>query len=602
MGNDAQDGVAWIASGETVVAEQHVARRLAAILCADVAGYTRLTGADEEGTIARLRALRHELIDPLIATHRGRVVKRTGDGTLVEFSSVVDALRCAIEVQRGLAPRNAVLPEAMRILFRVGINVGDVVVEGDDLLGDTVNIAARLEGIAEPGGICLSEDAWRQVKDRVAADYVDRGEQSLKNVARPVRVFSVGLPGPVAALPAAAPTLPDRPSIAVLPFQNMSGDADQEYFCDGMVEDIITGLSRIKWLLVIARNSSFVYKGKPIDVKQVGRELDVRYVLEGSVRKAGNRVRITGQLVEAQSGAHLWAERYDRPLDDIFALQDEITLAVVGAIEPSLRTAEIERVKRKRPDSLDAYDLVLRALPLVEARNPQEVVQAIPLLERAIDLDPRYTLAHGLLAQAHHLNYHFGARNEEDRAAAVTHAQVVLAIGADDAEALAYAAFVIAQTGHDMATAIDAFERAIALSPSLAIAHSTLAVALTNLGKAKEAIEPAERAIRLSPHGIAELQAYGALCGANFLLERYPEAVAAGRRQAQGRPRFAVAHFILAACLGRMGHIEEAKECAARGIALDPDFTMPGFVRRFLMAPDVAAKWASALRDLGLPE
>src|SRR5260221_300691 len=358
-------------------------RKLAAILAADVVGYSRLAGADEDRTLARLRALRSDLIDPTIAVHKGRVVKRTGDGALVEFRSVVDAVRCAIEVQNGMVERNAGLPPERRIEFRIGIHLGDVVEESDgDLMGDGINIASRLEGVASPGTICLSEDAYRQVRARLDLAVSDLGETKLKNIVEPMRVYSleVGLaskPKPatqaepiVAVEPRATLALPDRPSIAVLPFANMSGDAEQDYFADGMVEDIITGLSRIKWLFVIARNSSFVYKGKSVDVKQAGRELGVRYVLEGSVRKVSNRVRVTGQVVEAETGRHVWAERYDRTLDDIFALQDELTMSVVAAIEPSLRQAEIERVKRKRPDNLDAYDLVLRAIPDVYPGMP----------------------------------------------------------------------------------------------------------------------------------------------------------------------------------------------------------------------------------------
>jgi adenylate cyclase len=584
---------------------ERVERRLAAILTADVAGYSRLMGADEEGTLAALRLIRRELGDPKIAEHRGRIVKTTGDGLLVEFPSVVDAVRCAVEVQRAMAERNADVPADRRIEFRIGIHQGDVIVEDGDIFGDGVNLAARLESLAEPGNICVSDRVQADTMGKVDVTFDDLGERQLKNIARPVRAFAVrvGVEPSYPPAPARpAMPLPDKPSIAVLPFQNMSDDAEQEYFADGIVEDIITGLSRIKWLLVIARNSSFIYKGKSVDVKQIGRELDVRYVLEGSVRKAGNRVRITGQLVETQSGAHLWAERYDRPLDDIFALQDEITLSVVGAIAPSLRTAEIERVKRKRPESLDAYDLVLRALPLVEAGNPQEAAQAIPLLERAVDLAPGYALAHGLLAEAHHLKYQFGARSEEDRAASVAHARRVLATGADDPEALSYAAFVIGLDAHDHATAIDTFYRAIALSPSLANAHGQLATVLVRLGKAQEAIEHAEWAVRLSPHGLAALRGYSALSHAYFLLERYAEAATAGRRYAQGRPRFAPAHFVLAACLGRMGHIQEAKECVARGLALDPDFTIGSLMRRLSMLPDVAAKWAAPMRELALPE
>jgi adenylate cyclase len=582
------------------LADERVPRRLAAILAADVVGYSRLVGADEAGTIARLKALRRDLIDPAIAAEGGRIVKTTGDGILIEFPSVVAAVQCAAAVQAGMAGRNRDVAEERRIEFRVGINLGDIVVDGDDILGDGVNVAARLEGMAPAGGICVSDIVHDQVRGKLPFAFADLGEQSLKNIARPLRVWRLE-PGD-AAPASAGPALPDKPSIAVLPFQNMSGDPEQEYFADGMVEEIITGLSRIKWLFVIARNSSFVYKGRAVDVKQIGRELGVGYVLEGSVRKAGNRVRITGQLIEAQTGAHLWAERYDRPLDDIFALQDEITLAVVGAIEPSLRAAEIERVKRKRPDSLDAYDLVLRALPLVEAGSPDETAHAVPLLERAIALAPEYAAAHGLLAECHHLRFQFGTRREEDRVAAIAHARTVLATGADDAEALANAAFVIALDEHDIATALDTFDRAIALSPSLASAYSQVAVVLGNLGRAEQALERAERALRLNPIGLAALRAYSALSIANFLLECYPEAVSAARRFAQGRPRFSNAHVILAACLSRMGQTPEAKQAAARVLALDPNFTVTSFTQRLMMEPEVARRWGSALCDLGLPE
>jgi adenylate cyclase len=359
-------------------------RKIAAILAADVVGYSRLAGADEDRTLARLRALRSDLIDPTVAVHQGRVVKRTGDGALVEFRSVVDAVRCAIEVQRGMVERNAGLPPERRIDFRIGIPLGDIVEESDgDLMGDGVNISARLEGIAEPGGICLSNAAYEQVRDKLKESFVDLGEQTLKNIARPVRVYRLDLvpkAAHVSEAPRPALALPDKPSIAVLPFQNLSGDPEQEYFADGMVEDIITGLSRIKWLFVIARNSSFAYKGKSPDIRQVGRELGVRYVLEGSVRKAADRIRVSAQLIDAATGAHLWAERFDRKADDIFLLQDEITLSVVGAIEPSLRLAEVERVKRKRPDSLDAYDLALRAQPDVFSGMPQRAKKALELL------------------------------------------------------------------------------------------------------------------------------------------------------------------------------------------------------------------------------
>ena len=363
-------------------------RRLAAILAADVAGYSRLIGADEEGTLNRLRAIRAEIIDPKIIEHRGRIVKTTGDGLLVEFSSVVDALRCATEWQTGMTERNASAPDDNRIEFRIGVHQGDIVVEDGDILGDGVNVAARLEGLAEPGGICLSARVQEDVAGRLDLTFDDIGEQSLKNIARPVRVYRVGIataenrPKVTPTESRVALTLPDKPSIAVLPFQNMSGDPEQEYFADGMVEEIITALSRIRWLFVIARNSTFTYKGQGVDVKQVGRELGVRYVLEGSVRKAGGRVRITGQLINAITGTHIWANRFDGSLADVFDLQDQIATSVAGVIEPTLRQAEIERARRKRPDSLDAYDLYLRALPSPTRRCPKMPTRRSDILSR----------------------------------------------------------------------------------------------------------------------------------------------------------------------------------------------------------------------------
>ena len=354
-------------------------RRLAAIVAADVAGYSRLVGADEEGTLAALTALRRELAHPKIEEHHGRIVRTTGDGLLVEFASVVDAVRCAVEVQRDMAQRNGPVPIDRRIEFRIGINLGDIINDGDDIFGDGVNIAARLEALAEPGGICVSRVVRDQVRDKLPIGFEDRGEQRVKNIARPVRIYRVLLDAGAKAVassspePAtrAQPPFPDRPSIAVLPFQNMSGDPEQEYFADGMVEEIITALSRIRWLFVIARNSSFAYKGRAIDKKQVGRELGVRYVLEGSVRKAGNRVRITAQLIEALDGAHLWADRFDGSLEDIFDLQDKVASSVAGVIEPALQAAETARSANRPTHDLTAYDLYLRAYEIVlEGSSP----------------------------------------------------------------------------------------------------------------------------------------------------------------------------------------------------------------------------------------
>src|SRR5438105_13310774 len=373
-------------------------RRLAAILATDVAGYSRLIGIDEEGTLDRLKAIRAELIDPMINEHRGRIVKTTGDGLLVEFGSVVDALRCATEWQRAMPHRHTGTPVDDRIEFRIGINVGDVVVEDSDIFGDGVNVAARLEALAKPGGICVSRVVRDQVRDKLEVEFNDRGEQRVKNIARPIRVFDVRIADAPATLTSAVPerttlALPDKPSIAVLSFQNMSGDPEQEYFADGMVEDIITALSRIRWLFVIARNSSFTYKGQAVDVKRVGRELGVRYVLEGSVRKAGGRVRITAQLIDAETGAHLWADRFDGSLEDVFELQDQVAASVAGIIEPNLEAAEIERARLKGPDSLDSYDLYLRALPEAREMTAESNARALGLLRRSIELSPGYAPA-----------------------------------------------------------------------------------------------------------------------------------------------------------------------------------------------------------------
>jgi len=362
-------------------------RRLAAILAADVAGYSRLIGADEGGTLDRLRALRRELLDPKIAEHRGRLVKTTGDGLLVEFGSLVDALRCAVEVQSEMTGHNTGVPPNKRIELRIGINVGDIVVEGGDIFGDGVNVAARLEGLAEPGGICVSARVQEDAAGKLDLAFEDIGEQQLKNIARPVRVFGAVIGQKPVPEPALA--LPDKPSIAVLPFANMSGDAEQEYFADGMVEEIITALSRIRWLFVIARNSSFTYKGQAVDVKQVGRELGVRYVLEGSVRKAGNRVRITGQLIDATTGAHLWADRFDGSLEDVFDLQDKVASSVAGVIEPALQAAETARSANRPTTDLTAYDLYLRAYAM-SLSSAARFPDPLGLVEQAIARDPRY--------------------------------------------------------------------------------------------------------------------------------------------------------------------------------------------------------------------
>src|SRR6266446_3133298 len=420
------------------------ARRLAAILAADVAGYSRLMGADEEGTAQALREHR-AAADPLIAHHGGRIVKTTGDGVLIEFSSVVGAVQCAVGLQKLAAERNAGSPGDRRMEWRIGIHLGDVLVEGDDILGDGVNIAAHLEGIAEPGGICISEDAFRQVRGKVEAEFADIGEQSLKNIARPLRVYRAGAAAApeVPAAPATALPLPDKPSIAVLPFANMSGDLEQEYFVDGMVEEIITALSQIRWLFVIARNSTLTYKGRAVDVKEVGRELGVRYVLEGSVRKAGTQVRITGQLIDALTGTHLWAGRFDGSLEDVFELQDRVAVSVAGVIEPALQAAEMRSSARPTID-LTAYDLYLRALAVVFPITKERVFEALGLLEQALAIDRRYALALSWAAICHMWLFREGWAEAPDanRRKAGDLARLALEPAEDDPRILANAALV----------------------------------------------------------------------------------------------------------------------------------------------------------------
>ncbi len=577
-----------------------VERRLAAILAGDVAGYSRMMGADEEGTLLRLNAHRREFLEPKIAEHRGRIVKRTGDGVLVEFASAVDATRCAVEIQRGMIERNASVPEAKRVELRIGIHIGDVIIEDGDIFGDGVNIAARLESSAKPGGICISDDVYRQVHGKLDANFQDGGEQELKNISRPVRIYRLQSGGSVAE--AAALALPDRPSIAVLPFQNLSGDPEQEYFADGMVEDIITGLSRIKWLFVIARNSTFTYRGRAVDVKQVGRELGVRYVLEGSVRKAMDRVRITGQLIDSATGTHVWAERYDRKFDDIFALQDEITLSVVGAIEPSLRLAEAERVKRKRPDSLDAYDLVLQAQAAVYTRMPGPSTKALVLLERALALDPSYALAHAYAAECHHSIYLRGELHEENRTASIRHAEAAIEYGQDDALALTFAGFVIGMDKHDRAAAFSAFEAALTISPSSAVTYIQGSVILALSGEADRAIEWAERGLRLSPLDPWRSSALVGLAFAYFHHARYEDAVAVARKAAQASPGFSIPHMVFAASLAKIGRADEAKAAAARVLQLQAGFRYSRFLASAGCTPPLAASLSEALHAAGLPQ
>jgi adenylate cyclase len=455
------------------VAEQRVQRRLAAILAADVAGYSRLIGSDEIGTVDALKALRREIVDPTIAEHNGRIVKTTGDGMLVEFASVVDAVNCAMGVQGKMAESNG--SATQRLTFRIGINVGDIIIDGDDILGDGVNIAARVENECEPGGVCVSGNAFEQVRGKTGFAFEDLGERALKNIDRPVRLYAARAAATPSSANRSAKTqralpLPNRAAIAVLPFTNMSGNREQEYFSDGISEDIITALSKLRSFSVIARNSSFVYKGKSVHIKQVADELGVGYVVEGSVRRGGDRVRITAQLNDATTGRHVWAERYDRELADVFAVQDEITEAIVASIEPRLYAAENFRTSRKPPDSMDAWELLMRAMSHFWRVTQEDNVIAQALLEKAVAIDPNYGRALGLLATSHCFCAHMGW---EDIAtvAPIAERAALAAIAADSEDPWAHSALGSVHMGmRRFDDSLAAFETALRLNPSFSIA------------------------------------------------------------------------------------------------------------------------------------
>lgn len=565
-------------------------RRLAAILAADVVGFSRLIGADEAGTLARLRMLHAEVVEPLMAEHHGRVFKTTGDGVLAEFASVVQALRCAIGMQERL--------RGHEMQLRIGVHQGDVVVEGGDLLGDGVNVAARLEGMAEPGGICISGRVREDAVGKLTLEVEDLGEPELKNIAQRYRVFRVRPGTPERQVMA----LSSKPSLAVLPFQNMSGDAEQEYFVDGIVEDIITGLSRIRWLYVAARNSTFTYKGRQVDIKEAGRKLGVRYILEGSLRKAGSRVRLTGQLIECETGMHVWAERYDRALGDIFELQDELTANVVGAIEPNLRHAEIERVKRKRPDSLDAYDLYLRALPLAHISMPNEAGQALALLERALAFEPDYPAAHATAAWCHEMRYMRDGQRDADRRAAIEHARAAIEGGADDAGTLSAAGFTIGLVAHDYPTAMRLIDQALDLTGASAQALWMGATVLVHAGDFARAVEYCERGLRVTPFGRDTSYLYLALAMAHCGSGDFEAAVAACVKGILTNPRFSLGHAMHAAALYSLGRTEEANAAATRVLECEPAFTVSGFVRSHAGHPEIWQPFGDAMRGAGLPE
>jgi adenylate cyclase len=579
---------------------QRTERKLAAILAADVVGYSRLMGHDEEGTLRRLKAHLGELVEPHIAAHRGRIVKRTGDGLLADFASAVEAVRCAVAIQAGMADRNRAAEDGSRIEFRIGINLGDVIIEGDDIYGDGVNIAARLESLADPGGIFVSRAVRDSVRDKLGIMLEDLGEKPVKNIARPVRVFRIGRAN--GGEPASPPAVPDRPSIAVLPFANMSGDAEQEYFSDGISEDLITDLSKVSALFVIARNSSFTYKGRSVKVQEVGRELGVRFVLEGSIRKAGNRVRITAQLVDAQSGGHLWADRFDRELTDIFATQDEVVQKIVEALAVKLSKVERQDLRRDETRSLEAYESWLRARQLLGRGTRETIAQARALHRRAIELDPNFCSPHVGLAFAAVSDYvnawiadAASALDEGERWAR-------RAIELDERQPGGHVALgnvLVWRRRYDEALA--QLHRAVELDTNYAQGHALLGMALMYSGHAAEALDALATSIRLDPHYpniVLHLMAQ-----AHFSLGHDETAASHLLERIARNPNTDASRMLLAAAFGHLGRTDEARAAWSGLREVNPDFSLAQRAR-VLPYKDPAdfQRIVDGLAKAGLPE
>ena len=585
------------------MADERLQRRLAAILSADVVGYSRLMGIDEAGTLARLNALRREVIDPTIAAHSGRIVKLMGDGALVEFASAVDAVICAIEIQRQICERDTGKSEGNPIQFRIGINVGDVIIQGDDILGDGVNIAARLEGIAEPGGISISEDVWRQVQGKVAAIFVDAGEQSLKNIARPVRVYRVEF-DKERATSAAQPPLSsrDKPSIAVLPFQNLSGDSEQDYFCDGLVDDILTSLSKLAGLRVIARNSSFSYKGRSVDVRDAVKQLGVRYILEGSVRKSGNRIRISAQLIDARDGTHLWAERYDRAIDDIFAIQDEITLVLATEMQVKLTEGEQARLRYTTTTNVEAWTYWAQGLSHFRQSMSKEKMHAARLCwEKALALDPTSAALNGMLSSAHWLDARFGWWDDRETALAKAriYADRALELDPENADAVTASSIALTMNGqYDEAVAHA--RRAVELAPGSADAAHFASFVLASAGYAKEAVGESKRAMALNPNYPPYY--LGNLGYALRLAGQVEEAITAFKAYDAQVPGSGFGLTDLVILYQQSGQPDEAKQTAERFLSARPDFTITSWLKTQTIR-DAAHLEAdvNALRSAGLP-
>jgi adenylate cyclase len=596
---------------ESLLAGERVERRLAAVLAGDVAGYSRLMGRDEEGTLANLKSFRKTLVDPAIATHRGRIVKTTGDGMLVEFASAVDAARCAVEIQCNAARQNVDVPQELRIEFRIGIHVGDIIIDDNDIFGDGVNIAARLEGIAEPGGICISDDAHRQIRGKTDIAFDDLGEKTLKNITEPMRAWRVRLAGDAA--PAVRSSLhpiqvqdlalPDKPSIVVLPFDNMSAEPGQDYLADGIVEAITAALSCIRSFFVIARSSAFTYKGRATNARDIGKELGVAYLLEGSVQKAGNRLRIIVQLIETEGGAHVWSSRFDGKIDDFFDLEDRITEQVAGALQPSIRIAEIERSRRKRPQDLSCYDFTMRAMPHVWALEKAESAKAIELLDKALAIDPAYPLAVSLAGWCHAQRsvYNWADDIAGSQAKARSLAERAAEMSGDDPVILAILGAVHTFV-RNYGTARVLLERAVALDPNAAWAWSRLGWVENYADQPQKAIGNFERALRLSPIDPMNFNNYVGIGSAHEVAQEYDEAATFYRRALQERPNAHWIHRHLASSLSGAGKIEEARQAYTEMMRNYPDLTVSKFKQAMVFSPAVLNRMAENLRKLGLPD
>ncbi len=580
---------------------ERVERRLTAILAADVAGYSLLMGADEEGTLAEIKAILRGLVDPQIEEHRGRIVKTMGDGLLVEFASVVDAMRCAIELQRGMARRNTGKAQHRRIEFRIGVNVGDIILDGGDIFGDGVNVAARLQALAEPGGICASARVQEDVRGKLDISLVDEGEHQLKNIAWPVRVYRVGLASETPP-PRPALALPDKPSIAVLPFDTMSGDRDLGYLADALVEAITAALSCIRSFFVIARNSAFTYKGKAANVRNVGNELGVAYVLEGSVQKAGTRIRIIVQLIETEGGAHVWAGRYDGTTDDIFDLQDRITEQVAGALQPSIRIAEVERARRKRPQDLGAYGYTMRAMPHVWALEKEESGKALDLLDKALAIDPEYPLALSLAGWCHAQRsvYQWAEDIGQDQAQALSLAERAAAISSDDPLILAVLG-AIHTFVRNHGTARVLLERALSIDPNAAWAWTRLGWLDNYADRPDQAIEKFERALRLSPLDPANFNNHVGIASAHEVAERYDQAAAMYQRALEEQPHALWIYRNLASSLAGAGRMAEAGKAYARVMRAYPDLTGAKYRQAMVFSSAALDRMVANLKKLGLP-